>query len=657
MKKWSFLLLGVLVINTHKVFAQKTSDPVLFTYGNAKVHKSEFLRMYTKNINNQKPDFSEKALREYLTLYSRFKMKVAEAEGLRMDTLSSVESELGTYKKQLAKTYLADSEVTDKLVKEAYDRMKKDVRVSHILLNMPRNTDDTAVVFNKIDSIYKALQKGADFASIARAMSDDKPSASKGGDVGFFTGMQIPSYPFETAAYATPLGSFSKPFRTVFGYHIIKKTDERAARGEIQVSQIMINVKKSDGDEGDKAGKSKIDSILTALKKGANFEEMVELYSDDKYSKNTKGLLSTFGVGQMVPEFEDAAFALKKAGDLSAPVKTEFGYHIIKLVSKTPLRAFDSIKTDIKKKVEKDGRMEIAREQYIYKLKEKFKYKEDTKAITDLINAIPDSSLRNGTFKGQDYAKFNKNVFEIFGNTSFTQADFANYIQDYTRGKIYGPKEPTLRSLLKNYAEKALIDIQENKLIDENEEYRSLLTEYRDGIMLFELTDRNVWNKASSDSAGLEAFYNTRKDKYTWPPSVKGVIYKAMDEEYIKRVASALASPASNGSPDEVIKSANGDGVQNKVFYESGKFERSRFPAGLKMMNGKPTQHFKNEDGSYTIIDVKEVFDQPTPKTLAEARGYVISEYQEYLEKKWISDLEAKYPVTVNEATFKTMVK
>jgi peptidyl-prolyl cis-trans isomerase SurA len=637
--------------------AQKSADPVLFTYGGNNVTKSEFLRMYTKNINNQKPDFSEKALREYMTLYSRFKMKVAEAEQLRMDTLPNINNELGTYKKQLAKTYLTDNEVTDKLVLEANDRMKTDVRVAHILITVPRGSDDTVAAYRKIDSLYKSIQNGADFGAVAKAMSEDRPSGQKNGDVGFFTAMQIPAYNFENVAYSTPVGAVSQPFKTAFGYHIIKKLDQRPSRGEIQVAQILLNVKKSGGEAADKAGKTTADSILIALRKGANFENMVEKYSEDKFSKNTKGLLASFGVGQMMPEFEDAAFALKKSGDYSEPVKTEYGYHIIKLIKKTPLRPYDSMRNELKKRIEKDGRIDVARDQYTYKIKQKLNYKDNPTALMELINAIPDSTLRNGTFNGSTYGKYTKNLFEMTG-TQFTQADFANYIQDYTKGKIYGAKELTLKSLFKNYAEKALYDYQENKLIDENDEYRNLLTEYKDGIMLFELTDRKVWSKASQDTTGLDKFYQENKSKYMWPANIiKANLYRTQDEEYAKRVVKALNDPKVNQTQEEVGKAANGDGPQNKVVYESGKFERSRFPENLKLEAGKYAPYYKNDDGSYSIVDVKEIYTEPTQKTLSEARGYIISDYQEYLEKQWIANLEATYPVSIKESTLKAMIK
>lgn len=246
-------------------------------------------------------------------------------------------------------------------------------------------------------------------------------------------------------------------------------------------------------------------------------------------------------------------------------------------------------------------------------------------------------------------------LFKMTGVT-FNQSDFANYIETYTKGKIYGPKESTLRSLYRNYSDKVLMDYQENKLVDENEEYKNLITEYRDGIMLFELTDRMVWSKASSDTTGLDKFYNENKSKYVWQSSVTADIYKAVDEASAKKVVKELNNP-SNKTVEEVVKAANGDGAQNKVFYESGKFEKTRFPANVKLEAGKYAPYYKNEDGSYSIVNVKEVFNTPTQKTLSEARGYVISEYQEYLEKEWIKSLEAKYPVKVNEPTLKSMIK
>jgi len=650
----SLNLLLLALITSFTIDAQKKED-VLFTYGGNAVTKKEFLRMYTKNINNQQPDFSEKAVREYLTLYSRFKMKVAEANALKIDTLANIESELSTYKKQLAKTYLTDAEMKNKLLKEAYERSKKDVRVAHILISTPRNNDDTLSAYQKIDSLYNAITvNNADFSVIARMFSDDKQSGLNGGDLGFITTLQI-VYPFENVAYNTPVDDVSKPFKTIYGYHIIKKLEERPARGEIQVAQILVNVKKSAGEAGDKIGKARIDSVYTLLKNGASFEAMVEKYSDDKFSLNSKGVLPTFGVGQMLPVFEDAAFSLKKAGDISQPVKTEYGYHIIKLISKTPLKPFDSVKTDLGKRIEKDSRTDIARLEYTEKVKDKLNFKEYPIALNEIIAAISDSTLMNGTYNANTYAKYKKPLFTMT-NVEFTQADFANYLEAFTKAKMYGKKEATLRSLYKNYADKAMNDFQENRLVDDNEDYRNLLTEYRDGIMLFELTDKSVWSRASMDTTGLNEFYTNNKSNYQWGSSIKGTIYKANDEATAILLEQQLNNPK-NKTSDDVLKAVSEAGAQNKLVAENGKYEKSRFPVTLNMIAGKYCPYYKNEEGTYTILKVDEVDDEPSQKTLSEARGYVISEYQEYLEKKWIADLEAKYPVKLNEKVIKSIIK
>lgn len=653
MKRVIGLCLLGMFLSTFMMAQKKEADPVLFTYGKTPVGKQEFLRMYTKNLNNQKPDFSEAAVKDYLTLYSRFKMKVSEAEELRIDTLKSIDAELTSYKKQLAKTYLTDKEVKEKLVREAYDRMKKDVNVAHILITYPRGTDDTAEAYHKVDSLYTELTKNkADFGTLVKKYSEDKASVPNNGELGYFTAMQV-VYAFENEAYLTPVGAYSKPFKTIYGYHIIKKLGERPTRGDLQVAQILIEVRKSEGEEGDKNAKAKADSIVAALKKGADFKKMVELYSQDKFSKNSDGELPTFGVGTMATAFENAAYALKAPGDISAPVKTSFGYHIIKLLKKVPLKPLDSIKTELTRKVEKDGRTDFAKVEYLTRMKERLKYKEYPDALTELINAIKDSDLVNGNYKAKDYRYLNKPLFEMAG-TQLTQIDYANYIEAYTKGRMFGTKESSLRSLFKNYAEKVLYDYQESKLMDENEEYRNLMTEYKDGIMLFELTDRMVWTKASTDTVGLKEFHKNNSYKYMWPPTVRGTLYKAQDEETMKKVMAEL-SRTPKPTPEEVAKTINEGSI--KLSYEKGKFEQGRFIDEIKLEVGKFSKYYKNDDGSYGMVDVEEKFDTGTEKTLDETRGLAVSDYQEYLEKYWIATLEMKYPVKINQDVLKSIIK
>lgn len=653
MKKIFTLSLLLLSVWSCYSQAKKTTDPVLFTYAKKPVTKSEFLRMYTKNLNNQKPDFSEKALREYLTLYSRFKMKVAEAEAMKLDTLKNIDAELTSYKKQLAKTYLTDNEVKDKLIREAYERMKTEVEASHILITFPRGTDDTMAAYQKIDSLYRALtQNHADWNQLVAAYSEDRGTVTHNGSVGFMTALQF-VYAFETAAYTTPKGQYSKPFRTIYGYHIVKKLAERPSRGEVQVAQILIEVRKSSGEAGDKAAKQKIDSIATAIKNGADFTKMVDQYSEDKFSKNSDGVLPSFGVGVMNSEYEDAAFALKNPGDISAPVKTTYGYHLIKLIKKTPLKPFDSIKTELTRRVEKDGRTDFAKVEYTNRTKQRLHYVEHPEALTALIVAIKDTDLTNGTYKAKDYKKYTDNLFD-FAGTAITQYDFARYIEDYTKGRMFGSKESSLRSLFKNYSEKVLYDYQENKLLEENADFRNLINEYRDGIMLFELQDKMVWSKASTDTVGLKRFHELNSAKYIWPPTIKGTMWTAQDEATIKRVGEELDKRPKKSAAD--IASTLNEGTI-KVSYQQGKFEQARFVDELKLEPGHYSKYYQNDDKTYSLVDVEEKFDMGTEKTLSEARGMVVSDYQDFLEKYWIAEMEMKYPLEVNEAVFKSMIE
>ena len=363
----------------------------LFTYGTHSVSKEEFLRVYKKNSLNKKPDMTDTSLRSYLELYGLFRMKVAEADKQHLDTVDKIQKDLDSYRKQLAKNYLTDEQITNKLIKEAYKRMKEDVRVAHILITCPPGAD-SMVVYKKIDSIYQAIMSGkATFESMARGYSDDKGSKEIGGDIGYFSALQT-VYPLENAAYATPVGKVSKPFRTQFGYHIIKVLEKHADRGQVKIAQILFLSPKSRGEEGMEAARKKADSIEVMLKGGTPFAGLVKAYSDDKYSVNDSGVLKPFGAGKYSPVFENAAFALKKPGDVSEPVKTEYGYHILKLISKTPLQPYDTIYTQLKHKVDNDSRAQSAKEYYFNKIKEKNGYKEyadNIKTVSDAIITLP----------------------------------------------------------------------------------------------------------------------------------------------------------------------------------------------------------------------------------------------------------------------------
>ena len=655
MKK--IILTGILA----SAFFGSSKAQTIFTYGNNSVSESEFMRVYKKNNAAQKVDYSEKALREYVDLYSLFKMKVTEANKQHLDTSASVASEIDNYRRQLSKNFLTDEEMVGKLVQEAYDRSKQELRVAHILL-LTKPGKDTVAMRKTIDSIYTAATKGkVDFGALAKELSEDNGSKKNGGDIGYFSALQT-VYGFENAAYGTPVGKVSEPFRTNFGYHIVKVLDKRAARGQVKVAQILISTPKSATDAMIAAAKLKMDTVQKELKNGASFESLVTKYSEDKFSKDSKGELPVFGVGRMVPAFEDAAFGLKNPGDVSKPIQTEYGIHIIKLLEKYDVKPFEAVQKEFKTKVDNDSRAQQARDMYFLKVKTTNGFKENPKAWESIV-----SQLKNIADTGKDAGQFttstfmngaNNTMFSLAGK-NYTQNDFINYAGATTRGRIMsqGGKDVVFKELYGMYQTKVVNDFQEHKLIEENPEFKSLMQEYKDGIMLFELMDRNVWGKASKDTVGLKAFYETQKDKYQWEPGFKGSVYTFKDEAALKEGLKLLAKKGM--SNEELVKTMNNEAKRDAVSVQIGRYEFSKFTdvPQNKIVVGKASEGVKKADNSYTVVKADEIFKQKETKAFADARGYIVSGYQDKLEKDWNTALRAQYPVTVNEEELKKLVK
>lgn len=638
------------------------SAQTLFTYGNNPVNKQEFLRVYQKNSLSKKADFSEPALREYLDLYSLFRMKVREAELQHMDTIASISTELGSYRRQLSKNYLTDKEARGRLTEEAYNRMKQEVHVAHILISCsPSATpEDTARAYAKIDSIYRAVTSGkASFAGLAKEYSDDKGTRETGGDMGYISALQT-LYPFENAAYQTKTGSITKPFRTQFGYHILKVLDTRAGRGEVQVAQILLATPKAKGEEGIAEARAKAVIVERELKNGVSFDTLVTRYSDDKFSKNEGGVLAPFGVGRMTPAYEDAAFALKKQGDISAPIQTDYGFHILKLVSKTPLKPYDTIKESLQRRVDDDSRAQMAHDVFFDRVKKENGFREYPANLEPLIariTALPDTGKDANMFRAQDFRSMTKPVFEI-GKHQYLQSDYMNFAESLTRGRINGPKNAVMRDIYKVYVERTVNDFEENRLAETNPDFKNLMEEYRSGIMLFELTDRNVWSKASKDSTGLTAFYANNKSKYTWEPGFTGMVYKFKDEASMKANLPIMKANSSM-KDEELYKQMNTEEHPDAVNMQRGHYEYSKFTdvPRSSLIKGQFSTPLKNADGTYTVVKVDEMYAAPTVKTLDESRGYAVADYQDFLEKQWNKELRIKYPVKVEEKVFKSMVK
>ena len=648
-------LAALLTVN---VFAQKTEkSAVIFTVANNPVTVGEFEYVYTKNNINNQADYSEKSLTDYLNLYQNFRLKVREAEELKLDTISNLKNELEGYRKQLAKSYLTDKEITDQLIQEAYDRSLKEVNASHILVKCDENANpaDTLAAYKKAQDLRKrllALTKPADFGQLAKENSDDPSAKDNKGDIGFFTVFQT-VYPFETAAFNLKQGEISNPVRTQFGYHLVKLNSSRPAQGEVRTAHVLLKFPEG-ADDLIKAGtKKRIDSIYNEIKKGSlSFEDAVLGFSEDRTSKNKKGELAWFGVGRMVPEFESAAFAMTKDGDLSKPVATPYGWHIIKRLEKRDVPPFAEVKNDFKKRVERDSRSSVAKTKLIERIKRENAFTENSAARKEFFAAI-DSNLTKGNFK-KDSIKFKDAPLFFLAGKPFSNSDFATYLEKNGKRRSDKSKDALLNEYYDSWSTQQCLDYEESMLEKKKPEFAALMKEYRDGILLFELTDRQVWGKAVKDTTGLKAFHEGNKTKYLWGNRADVQIFNCTDD----KIAKAAAKLANKGTDVAAIQSKlNKDGSKSKVSVIQGKYEKGQYEVVDKIeWKAGVTAINKQNDSSYQFINVKQIV-QPEPKQLKEAKGYVVSDYQEFLEKKWLADLRAKYPLKVNNEVFRSLIK
>ena len=640
MKKYIVLVVSSFFL--FKTFAQQ--DPVLLEVDGKKVTKSEFLQIYLKN--NPNPKYDKQSLDEYTELFKKFQLKVIEAEKLGYDTLPKLKSELAGYRKQLATPYLIDSAKNQELVKEAYDRMTKEVKASHILLRIDPNAlpVDTLRIYNKIAELKKKIEGGEDFGRIAVANSEDPSVSFNAGDLGYFTAFQM-VYPFEDAAYKTEVSKISQIIRTRFGYHILKVTDVRPARGSIKTAHIMVSVPKSASPDDNQSASKKINEIYDKLIQGENFETLVKNYSDDPSSNNKGGVLPVFGTGsttRMVTEFEDAAFKLEKNGDISKPIRTNYGYHIIKRVEWYDVPTFDASKKEIQAKVNKDERSLKTQESFVSNLKKEYGFKDKSKKSLKWFVANIDSNFAKGEWSASKL-KSDKTIFIIDGK-KFGQKEFAKYAEQNQKGPKNITNDILVGNLYKRWEKEAILSYEETKLPQKHSEFKALLNEYHDGIILYEIMSDKVWNKAMRDTVGLKAYFEANRSKYTWIKRVDAMVYECSNKQIADEVFKMIQNDTINSK--HVIDKINKDSELN-LRVKTNKYEI----ANTSFLKGKNWEKGVNKpyelDGKIYVIKVAEVLE-PGLKELSEAKGAITSDYQNYLEKTWLEELSKKYPIKLN---------
>ncbi|MBR6879259.1 MAG: peptidylprolyl isomerase [Bacteroidales bacterium] len=643
----------------------KLDKQVLMTIGDTPVTVKEFCDVYTKN--NLKSDVvDKKSVDEYLDLFTIFRMKVMEAHAMKLDTSAKFKREFEGYRKQLAKPYFTNDEISEELVEEAYQRLLKDVRASHILINCDKHAlpSDTMKAYEKAMDIRKKALKGDDFGQLAVLYSQDpsardmkatdKTPARKGnkGDLGYFTVFDM-VYPFENGVYSLKEGEISMPVRSDFGYHIIKLNSITDALGTITAAHIFLQVPQDASDEDVQNIKDKADRIYEELMatNGANWKDMVLKYSEDNGTKASRGELTPFSVSRVVPQFIEAIKGLKP-GEIAAPIRTNYGFHIVKLIKTSGVGTFQAEKDKLANRIEKDMRSKKSEEVVIEQIKGEYKFKANDKNVGEFIATI-DSTILRAAYEPAANVDNDAELFRI-GDYTAKVSDFISYIKAKQSPQRYVNVPTYSYQLYEAFQNQKILDYADAHLEEKYPEFKALVQEYNDGILLFDLMEKEVWNKAIVDTVGLKEFHARHYLDYMWGDRVQAFVVNVARPESVPAVKAYIEA----GLPLDSLKvTMERDSVEN-VFVRKGFYLKgtNQYVDETEWKEGALKEFQPTVDKSTYFVKIIQV-RKPEPKSFIEAKGLVTSDYQVELEENWIKELRKKYPVKVDQKVLEKVRK
>ncbi len=645
-----FVICTIMFLAVGSTYAQKKKD-VLLTINDKPVSTTEFRRVYKKNLDLVK-DERQKTVDGYLDLFIDYQLKIAEAYEQGLDKSPAYKQEFARYEEQLSRNYIYDSNVVDDMVKEAYERGLEEIEARHILINVSYNAvpSDTLKAYNKIVDVRKKALAGEDFETLAREYSTEPGASDRAGYLGYFTAFSM-VYPFETAAYNTEVGEISEIVRTQFGYHILKVLDRRDKGSEITVSHILI----SDKDDNSRTfnPEERINEIKKLLDQGEDFAMLAEQYSDDKNSAVRGGKLNRFSRGRLRSMiFEEKAFELKEAGEISEPFKSEFGWHIVRLEEIHEKASFEELKPSLEKRVKDGDRAKKVTSVIGSKIKEKYGFKKGEAFVDYFVEYLPEAVLKR-RYRYDSLPPVVKKTLFTIGDQPFTFEEFARFIESRQRQLVnYQSKYALVMSAYDEFEANSLKAYYRSQLELENEEYATTISEYRNGLLIFDLMSQNIWLKAKEDSLGLQSYYEKTKQQYRWGERIEATLAGSTERSNAEEVARLWKE----GKSDEEVKATLNTGDKVNVILTSGRFESSnnRLPDGLVIKKG--VSDLYNNNGTFVVIRIDEIIP-PGLKELDDVRGKVMSEYQVFLEEEWMESLRNKFNVTINQKALKKLKK
>lgn len=621
---------------------------VLMKINGKEICKSEFEYIYHKNSQQQIDQ--NKNIEEYLNLFVNYKLKVAEAETQGLDTVGAFLQELEGYRKQLAQPYLVDRSVDDLLAKEAYQRLTENVEVSHLLLRVPEGSSEKQEreIYNKLIDYRKRIIAGYDFGKLAKEVSEDPSALSNNGYLGFISGFMT-VYPFETAAYNSAVGEITLPVRTSFGYHLIKVTARRPDQGEVLSAHIMKMIPQDAPASTFAAAEREMNEIYNQLLEGADFATLAGERSDDKQSAMNGGQIAWISSGRLVKEYEEAVFGLEK-NQFSKPFRTPYGWHITKKLDTRPVESYEAKREEILRRIARDERGGKGHEVLIERLKSTYSFEMHEAGSGYLNSAIRDFSPVDSVFIAQASA-VDKPLFRL-ADRSYTTADFAAYIAQNKQTLKHSSKE-VLQEKLTQYVNSTIISYEETQLEGKYPEFRHLMNEYRDGILLFEISNREIWERSSTDIEGLSTYFKQNRANYRWDEDkYKGVVVYCADQTAKKRAQKIIKKSPADQVVTQLISQLNTDTVK-LVRVEKGLYKRGENESVDALAFTKKGKQIENE--VFPVVFLQGKMLKNGPESYEDVRGMVISDYQNYLEQKWIELLRQENEIEIDLDVLKTV--
>ncbi len=632
----SALILAISLLVPALVVSQE-SDPTIMTINGKEIKKSEFEYIYNKNKQQQ---LEQKTLDEYLEMFKDYKLKVMEAEANGIDTTQAFISELQGYRNQLAQPYLVDQEADEKLAQEAYARLQENVEVAHILFSVEEgNPNKTqAKAYEKAMAVKKRIDAGADFTEMAKKYSEDPSVARNNGYLGYIKGFMT-VYPFEQVAYTTPVGEVSEPVLSRFGYHLIKVMSRRTDPGEVLTAHIMVMLPTSITPDEAKAKEAKIQEAYQKLLNGAAFEDMVQEYTEDPGTRDTDGKMRWISTGRIVKEYEDVAFSLNE-GEISAPFKTPFGWHIVKVIEKRGLKPYAEMQKDIMRRIAREDRAGNGKESLIAKLKIDYNYKFYGDKMAQL-KELAKSTQLNENFQST-ISQDNEALFTLNG-IKYTVSNFAEYYANSKKPKETDA-EKSITESVNDYINYAIIAYENSILEDKYPDFRNLYNEYRDGMLLFEISNREVWDKAAKDEKGLKKYFKKNRRQYSWnEPHFKGIVVQCKNDSVASEAKAMLKNLEYEESATTLNKELN-RGSERVIKVKRGLFSYGDTAiVDSYFFGAKPYI-----DETFPVSFAKGRLLKKGPENYTDVKGQVTSDYQQQLEKDWIKYLNKKYKVEIN---------